>query len=401
MPIDLSIKPGIAIAWMHHPLCFAPGLNVAIFNGPTTDSWGEGGLAPTSLPVRRGRRAHLVRALWMGCSLGVIIYSIAVLCQVAWMGTIGVRCMFGTEVEEEISSDYAWPDGTPRVGDELLSIGRSEIAPGVYADYIQALRDLRQQVGKTIAVRWRDRDSQAIHSAQVTVQYPPARTYFWSWIWFMQELLILAIGARVYWKRPNDDSARLFFILCIMTAGAFMGGYHWTEIVVQPLLIYLFAVFALFVPVVMLHFYLVFPRANPFFLRHRRGVLRWLYGATTAYLSVLMVGMLTARWFVLHQGGRGTAMAFATVRWLALGYIAIAVAIFGVCILCLISSFRHAKTRRRAEPGPMVSARRGTRRTTDRLPDDPGLERSGDAGTRQFGLAHVRRVAPVHCRACR
>ena len=57
------------------------------------------------------------------------------------------------------------------------------------------------------------------------------RSYVWSCVWFLQELLIFGVGARVFWKRPNDDSARLFFVLCIVTVGAFMGGYHWTEIV--------------------------------------------------------------------------------------------------------------------------------------------------------------------------
>ena len=95
------------------------------------------------------------------------------------------------------------------------------------------------------------------------VQHPPSWTYFRSCVWFLQELLIFAIGARVFWKRPDDDSAQLFFAVCIVTVGAFMGGYHWTEIVAEPLLIYPFALFAVFVPVVNLHFYLVFPRANP------------------------------------------------------------------------------------------------------------------------------------------
>ena len=281
----------------------------------------------------------------MGLALGVIGYSVAVLVDVIWMGSIGVRCMFGTKVEEEIPADYVWRDVRPRKEDELLSIGRLQIAAGCYADYIHALRDLRSQIGKNLEVRWRDHESQEILTAQVTVRYPPAWTYSWSSLWLMQELLILGIGARVFWKRPKDDSAQLFFVLCIVTAGAFMGGYHWTEIVVQPLLIYLFAGFAIFVPVVMLHFYLVFPRANPFFLRHRRGVLRWLYGASTAYLTALMVGMLIARWFVWHQDRYRTELAFAMVRWLALGYIGVAVAIFGVCILCLISSYRNAETR--------------------------------------------------------
>ncbi len=45
----------------------------------------------------------------------------------------------------------------------------------------------------------------------------------------------------MFWKRPDDDSAQLFFAVCIVTVGAFMGGYHWTEIVTEPLLIYPFA----------------------------------------------------------------------------------------------------------------------------------------------------------------
>ena len=28
--------------------------------------------------------------------------------HVAWMGTIGVRCMFGTDVKEEVPEDFVW-----------------------------------------------------------------------------------------------------------------------------------------------------------------------------------------------------------------------------------------------------------------------------------------------------
>src|SRR5208282_4829065 len=50
-------------------------------------------------------------------------------------------------------------------------------------------------------------------------------------------------GASRFWKRPDDVSARLFFVLCLVTVGAYMGGYHWTEIVVRPALIYPFVFF--------------------------------------------------------------------------------------------------------------------------------------------------------------
>ena len=123
----------------------------------------------------------------------------------------------------------------------------------------------------------------------------------------------------MFWKRPDDDSAQLFFAVCIVTVGAFMGGYHWTEIVTEPLLIYPFALFAVFVPVVNLHFFLVFPRANPISQKHRRWVLGGLYGIPTAYLLALWGSMYAARWLALNQDDPQTAAAFQRVaaawRW--------------------------------------------------------------------------------------
>ena len=49
-----------------------------------------------------------LRILCLGCSAGVLFYSVMVLMHVAWMGTIGVRCMFGTDVEEEVPADFVW-----------------------------------------------------------------------------------------------------------------------------------------------------------------------------------------------------------------------------------------------------------------------------------------------------
>ena len=77
------------------------------------------------------------------------------------MGTIGVRCMFGTRVEEEIPGDYVWKDSRPRIGDWLLSIGGFEIHEKNYGDYIRALRGLSDQIGSTVEVSWRDQHTEA------------------------------------------------------------------------------------------------------------------------------------------------------------------------------------------------------------------------------------------------
>ncbi len=282
----------------------------------------------------------------MGFSVCVLLYSVAVLAHVAWMGTIGVRCLFGTKVEEKIPEDYQWEPSRPQVGDTLEAIGDREIHDGRYGDYIRALRSFSGQVGQTIEVRWRDRDTLEPHTAHALVQYPPSWTYYRSCVWFLQELLIFAIGARVFWKRPNDQSAAVFFAVCIVTVGAFMGGYHWTEIVTEPWLIYPFAAFALFVPVVNLHFFLIFPRPNPILRGRRRPVVVGLYGVTVAYLLVLWGSMYAARWFTLHPRPElSTEAAFQLVEWLALGYVGWATVLFGLCLSSLLVSYLKAPTR--------------------------------------------------------
>ena len=285
-------------------------------------------------PVRTQWRRTTLRVLWMGCSFLVLLYSVAVLTHVAGMGTIGVRCMFGTKLEEEIPADYDWRFERPRIGDSLLAIGGFDIREKSYSDYIRAFRSLSDQIGKTINVRWRDQNTGEIHTASVLVQRP-----------LLDLLPVIRLVSpraadlrdrgRVFWKRPEDASARVFFAVCITTVGAFMGGYHWTEIVIDPLLIYLFALFAVFVPVVNLHFFLVFPRANPVLVRHGWWVLGALYGISTAYLGALWGSMLRVRWLASSSRGRAdAAAALQVVRGLALGYIALATCLFAVCIFC-------------------------------------------------------------------
>jgi transcriptional regulator with GAF, ATPase, and Fis domain len=306
-----------------------------------------------------------LRILCLACSLAVLFYSVMVLVHVAWMGTIGVRCMFGTEVEEEVTPDFVWrrspeqaerPSGTyrgdrtalpdrPQVGDKLISIDSIPLREGTYSDYIQAMRRLHDQVGREVEVQWQDQHSQEVQSALAVVRYPPTWAYVWSCLWFLQELLIFAVGARVFWKRPNDDSARLFLVLCLVTVGAYMGGYHWTEIVVRPLLIYPFVFFALVVPVVNLHFFLVFPRKNPVLLTHRRTVMAVLYGIPAVFLAALWGSMYAAHWFRVHGSGLRTTMAEQVIRGVALSYIGVATIIFSMCIPCLVFSYRRARTR--------------------------------------------------------
>lgn len=312
----------------------------------------------------RGAR-HRGPRIWTRPRVGVLIvaaavtmYSFAVLASVATTGDIGIRCIFGYVIravgpfewsarERPTDPDLTaaqhagdtWSPRAPQVGDELRTIGSRPI--GNYRDYVQALRLIRGRTGKRVDVRWSGADGKS-YRGQVAIAVPPKRDYLWSILWFVQEAVVFGVGLRVYWNRPRDEGARLFFWLCVVTVGAFMGGYHWSRIVVYQPLIYLFAAFAVFVPILSLHFYLVFPRTNPLFAKHRRPLLALLYGLPLGTLCGVWATMLWSMW---DQDKVDIETALFVLKNVALGYVGISVAIFVLCLTCLIASFVRARTR--------------------------------------------------------
>src|SRR5690242_1785231 len=101
------------------------------FVGPQKPSVSERKSQFHPLTVWRGRRrwdAWADRGLLTVFSVGVLLYSFAVLVLVAYMGDIGIRCVFGTEVKEEVPPGYVWQGGRPRAGDAILAIGERQIA---------------------------------------------------------------------------------------------------------------------------------------------------------------------------------------------------------------------------------------------------------------------------------
>jgi len=293
------------------------------------------------------------RPVVLALSLIPVVYSIWVLGAVASSGDIGLRCIFGTTVKEAVPADYRWVAGrarpddpvVPGLGDRVIRIGTREIR--TYTDYVAAIREIRPRVGGVVEVEWLRASDGEPFRATANIGYRPMRTYLASLAWFLQEMVIFALGARVFWKRPRDGSALLFFCLCMVTVGAYMGGYHWTEIVGEPLLIHLFVIFAVFVPVVSLHFALVFPRPNPIYLVRRRLVLATIYGVATADVLALWGLMTWSKW-AARGSAEGAEEALTWLKSLAFGSIGLALAFFALFFACLLYNF-FRRTRTRAE----------------------------------------------------
>jgi DNA-binding NtrC family response regulator len=304
------------------------------------------------------RLVRSIRARWVPsvAVVAVLLYSMAVLATVVTTGDLGLRCVFSQRIIDVLPNAWSperaaldgrfrviprpadrWSARPPAVGDLLLDVGPKRVAN--YHDFVQALRYLRGSLGERVEVRWED-GAGNFRVGQVRMSRPPLRAYIWSLLWFAQEMTVFGLGVVVFWRRPHDESARLFFWLCVATVGAFMGGYHWTQIVVHPPLIYLFAAFAVFVPILSLRFYLVFPRTNPVFARHRRPLLGVLYAVPALSLAGLWGTML---WSALDD--RRVQTALGALQTLAVGYVRLSMAIFLLCLVCLVDSYLRARSR--------------------------------------------------------
>src|SRR5262249_10183595 len=94
------------------------------------------------------------------------------------------------------------------------------------------------------------------HSAWLRLGQPPVETLLPTVLWLVLKIGLFVVGALVFWKRTEDRSAAQFFRLCIVSFGAYVGGYHWWRIVTQPVLLFIFMTCAILLPAVSLHFYL-------------------------------------------------------------------------------------------------------------------------------------------------
>ncbi len=259
-------------------------------------------------------RAVIVAAAVLACG-----YALAVMGYVVGTPEIGVRCAF-TRVVNHFYPEYLAPGEKGRLaeGDVILAVGGQEVTSwGRLLRRLAALPAMEAADGAGLSaadVLAGKAGSAGVVDAEgrrfVRVEYErkgergavwcvlgPAllETIIPSVLWFVLKIGLLVFGAVVFWKRPDDVPAARFFLLCFVSYGAFLGGYHWARIASQPSLLLVFIVCALLLPAVTLHFYLVFPRPKPFPERWWGVVLCVLYGLSLAFLGVVLYDYWKAR----------------------------------------------------------------------------------------------------------
>jgi transcriptional regulator with GAF, ATPase, and Fis domain len=158
-------------------------------------------------------------------------------------------------------------------------------------------------------------------------------------LWFVLKIGLFLVGALVLWKRPGDRSAAQFFRLCIVSFGAYIGGYHWSRIATQPVLLVVFMVCAVLLPPVSLHFYLLFPRPKGILQRRPLPVLALLYGPPVVFLVLILGGYLLVRCFDDSSTRADVLRAMLVVIYC---YFAVAALWYLASVACLVHSYLKA-----------------------------------------------------------
>jgi transcriptional regulator with GAF, ATPase, and Fis domain len=296
------------------------------------------------------------KAILISAAVVVLMYAVAVLVYVSSTPEIGFRCSFGPVVKKVADGQTH-----PNLGDTILQVGDYQFPPKGQPQFwaqvqllrkLTAIRDAPPDTeeknfvraapdgSKTIRVVYQSADESTANETWCRLERLPYAELIPSIAWFIVELGLFGIGAFVFWKRPRDRSAALFFLLCIVTLGAFMGGYHWTRIATQPVLVLFFMAIGVLMPAVSLHFYLEFPRPKPL-LQDRPWLLGLIYGIPAVFLMVFM-GIYFYLRAIRDEAAEITALPWAIFGNGIMIYLVIAVIYYVGCVAALFHSYRTA-----------------------------------------------------------
>jgi transcriptional regulator with GAF, ATPase, and Fis domain len=247
------------------------------------------------------------RFLLSGAGVLSLCYAIVILAWVPLVPDLGLRTLF-SETLRDVAPGFIPPNArAPQKGDKITEVGDIQIR--VWPDLLNAPSQLHRRISDSPGADWHRHDGHAtlvrvrLRTGEDGTTYEtwcllgglPASELFPSFLWFFLKLFLFSIGAIVFWKRPNDDAAAQFFLLCVVTLGAYMGGYHWSHFTTEPPILVAFMVCAVLLPVVSLHFYLLFPHKKQWLVRYPRRTLLGIYGPSAACLAAIATSYFLLR----------------------------------------------------------------------------------------------------------
>jgi transcriptional regulator with GAF, ATPase, and Fis domain len=307
----------------------------------------------------------------------ICLYSAAVLWRVMNAPDIGLYCPLGMEIRR-VADGFAPPDeeNGPREGDKVVQLrgqpvdwqhllrGLHDLRADLRAEPAQAMGEPDGDQAATLRAALDDRHLKAVEVGGKTwvrvdferasdsslatcwrrVGTPEFEVVLPSVLWFLLKLGLFVVGAIVFWTRPHDPSASQFFVLCLATIGAFMGGYNWLYIATDPWLLSVFMTCAVLLPAASLHFYLLFPRPKDFMTRWPWRALAVIYGPPALFLAAIAGCYVTVRYHyspdrLLPDAELSGLGVLRIIVWV---YFPVAAFWYVASVVSLVQSYRRA-----------------------------------------------------------
>ncbi|HVJ87025.1 MAG TPA: sigma 54-interacting transcriptional regulator [Caulifigura sp.] len=194
----------------------------------------------------------------------------------------------------------------------------------------------------------------ALHVGWLKVLPQPLGPLSWTFFWLLLQAPIVLLTGLTYWKRPEDRAVKLFFMVSSLALVAYTGGNHWWVLASSPVLMLAFTSAAILFPAVLLHFFLVYPSADP--QRDARGIIPLVVYPIPvltmlgAVACIVAARVLSTDWGpgVLQRGlqsylSLGSAELMELLRTGIFAYIGVAAVYFVVSMARLVRSFVRAQ----------------------------------------------------------
>jgi len=306
-------------------------------------------LSRLAIPQLFTRRGLLILA-----GVFIFTYAVAVLIYVQSIPDIGLKSIFSPVVK---GTPRFFSGTQPREGDIVLRVGNWPV--NSWADLLGAPFVMQQRLASGDAGPWvKTAADETMVEVELSRPGPTGAKVYTTWarlgrlppedlvpslLWFCLKMMLFLVGALVLWNRPQDSAAAQFFLLCIFTVGAYMGGYHWPYIATNYVLLLVFDVCAIMLPAVSLHFYLMFPRKKRWLQRRPRLALAVIYGPSVVFLLSLF-GLYLWHQSLYHGGGPSAQVVqiLSVIRLISSCYLVVASLLYLFSITSLVHSFRWA-----------------------------------------------------------
>ncbi len=322
----------------------------------------------------------------------VVVYAVAVLGYVSSSPDLRIRCMLadndlpdespGEGIAIRSNTGIQYKGNKPERKDLLVRIGRPDSEIRNFNDFSRILFDLRNEPLPTgglvptgsdptedphspylveypnreraVAVEFRRPGTSERLLSSVIIQSLPQSEVVLSFVWFILQLGVFLFAAAAFWNRPYDRPSRMFFLMCIVTLGAYVGGYHWWIISGRLWLKVPFSICAMLVSPVALHFFLIFPHPKRFVANYPRTSLAVVYlvpGIAVVTSVVLQIQLDRLSSLGTPESGAEVARWLGMFREAIYIYLYIAAAYFLLTLIAVRHSL--ACTRNPMERGQM------------------------------------------------